>query len=262
MNGLKVNKVTSPTKLVSKKIIALLICAVLSLCFVYTVSAQSTTIVNAGASTNQPQVGTTLTVTLTISNVVNLAGIDTTLQWNPSVLTLTNVALNLGDSSSNGVLHGTNLNYDPNNLNSGDIYVQETKVVGSYELVAQSIGASNPGFTGSGTIATLTFNVVGAGDAGLSLQTDLADHPPVGQTANNIDHQDTVSSVTAVASGSSSTPTPTSSSSTPSPSPTIPEFPSIAVITILIIIATATIALSTKLLKNNAGVSIKKAAAL
>ena len=246
----------SPIKSLSNKIIVLLICAVLSFGLIYTVSAQSNTIVNAAVSTSQPQVGSTLTVTLTISNVQNLGGIDVTLQWNPSVLTLTNVALNLGDSHSNSVLHGTKLNYDSNNLNSGDIFVQETKVSGSYELVAQSVGASNPGFTGSGTIATLTFNVVGTGAAGLSLHTELADHPPAGQNANNIDHQDTASSVTAVASGSSSTPS-TSSSSTPRPSPTVPEFSSIAAITILVIIATATIALSTKLLKNRGSLAIK-----
>ena len=39
--------------------------------------------------------------------------------------------------------HGTNIKTDHNNLNSGDIYVQETKVVGSYELVAQAVGESN-----------------------------------------------------------------------------------------------------------------------
>jgi len=250
-----VTKLISPKKSLLNKIIVLLVCAVISLGFIYTVSAQST-VVNASASTSQPQVGSTLTVTLSISNVQNLAGIDTNLQWNPSVLTLTNSVLNLGDSHTNGVLHGTNLNYDSNNLNSGDIYVQETKVSGSYGLLAQSIGASNQGFTGSGTIATLTFNVVSTGSAGLSLQTDLADHPSAGQHANNINHQDTASSVTAVASGSSSTPTPTSSSS-PAPSPTVPEFPIITVITILIIIATATIVASTKILKNKEKMSIK-----
>ena len=245
----------NPMKLSFHKVIVLLVCVVLPLCFINSVSAQST-VVNAGASNSQPVVGSTLTVTITISNVQNLAGIDTTLQWNPSVLTLTNTVLNLGDSHSNGVLHGTNLNTDANNLNSGDIYVQETKVAGSYELVAQSIGASNPGFTGSGTIVTLTFTVVGTGAAGLSLQTDLADHPPAGQISNNISHQDTASSVTAVTSGSSSSPTPGSSSSpiqsstsTPTTSPTVPEFPNLALITMLIIIATATVALSTKLLK-------------
>jgi hypothetical protein len=243
---------TNPIKSLSKKIIALLVCAVLSFGFIYTVSAQST-IVNASASSSQPQVGSTLTVTLTISNVQNLAGIDTTLQWNPSILTLTNSALNLGDSHSNGVLHGTNLNSDSNNLNSGDVYVQEIKVSGSYQLVAQSIGASNPGFTGSGTIATLTFSVIHTGSAELSLQTDLADHPPTGQNAQNINHQDTASSVTAVTSGSSSTPTQNS----PAPSPTVPEFPIITVIAI-IIIATATIVTSAKMFKKQEKLSIKQ----
>ena len=240
-------KVICPINVKPHKIVCLLIFVVLSFCFVFAVSAQTSTIVNAGASNSQPQVSTTLTVALTISNVQNLAGIDATLLWNPSVLTLTNTALNLGDSHSKGVLHGTNINTDSNNLNSGDIYVQETKVAGSYELVAQAIGASNPGFTGSGTIATLTFNVVGTGSAGLSLQTDLADHPATGHTANNINHQDTASSVTAVATGSH-TPTPSSSSS-PAPSPTIPEFPSLAIIATLIIIATATIVISVKFRK-------------
>jgi hypothetical protein len=193
-----------------------------------------------------------MTVTLKISNVQNLAGIDTTLQWNPSVLSLTSVVLNLGDSHSNGVLHGTNLNYDGNNLNSGDIYVQEQKVAGSYELIAQSIGQSTPGFTGSGTIATLTFSIASTGQAGLSLQTDLADHPAAGATANLIAHTDTADSVTAVAAGSSSTPssTPTSSStatptSTTTPTPT-PEFPMAATLAIVVILASAAIALSVK----------------
>ena len=119
---------TSPINLTPNKIVALLVCAVLSFCLISSISAQSSTIIDAQASTSQPQVGSTLTVTLKISNVQNLAGIDTTLQWNPSGLSLTNVVLNLGDSHSNGVLHGSNLNYDSNNLNSGDIYVQETKV--------------------------------------------------------------------------------------------------------------------------------------
>ena len=106
---------------------------------------------------------------------------------------------------------------------------------GSYNLLAQSIGQSNPGFTGSGTIVTLTFNVIKAGAAELSLQTDLADHPPAGQISNNIIHQDTVDSVTAVTPGTSSSPTPTpthtqSPSQTPTPSqslsPTISPTPS------------------------------------
>ncbi len=216
----------SPIKLTPKKIIAILICALLSFCLIYTVSAQSSsTVVNAEASTSQPQIGSTLTVTLKISNVQNLAGIDATLQWNSSVLSLSNVVLNLGvESHSNGVLHGNKLNYDSNSLSSGDIYVQEEKVSGSYHLVAQSVGQATPGFTGSGTIATLTFNVTSTGPTGLNLQTDLADHPAAGETANLIDHQDTVDSVTAV----------------------IPEFPSTTILALFIALGTAAIVLTAK----------------
>jgi hypothetical protein len=222
----------NPIKLTSKKLIVVLVCALLSLCFMSTVLAQSSgTVVTAQASTTQPQVASTLTVTIKISNIQNLFGIDTTLLWNTSVLTLTNSELNLGDSYSNGVLHGSKINTDSNNLQSGDIYVQETKVAGSYELVATSVGASTASFTGSGTIVTLTFNVVSAGVAGLSLSTDLSDKPlSSGSTANLIDHQDTASAVTAVVAGSSSS-SPTSSStsatstSTTTSTPTVPEFP-------------------------------------
>ena len=243
---------TNP-KFAFKKFMVFLVCVLLSVGFIATVSAQSI-VVNAGASTTQPVVGSTLTVTLTISNVQNLFGIDSTLQWNPSVLTLTNTVLNLGDSHSNGVLHGSNINTDSNTLVTGDIYVQETKVAGSYELVTTSVGASTANFTGSGTIATLTFNVVSAGSAGLTLSTDLSDKPASGSTANFITHQDTASAVTAVTSGSSSptaSPTPTSgTSSTPTSSPVVPEFPSTIIIAVFIAIATAVIVLTVKQSKN------------
>ncbi|MGD0451377.1 MAG: cohesin domain-containing protein [Candidatus Bathyarchaeia archaeon] len=233
-----------PIKLKSNKTLAILVCTLISFCLIYSVSAQTTT-VNAAASTTQPAVGSSLTVTIAISNVQNLFGIDATLLWNPSVLSLSKVALNIGDSQTNGVLHGT-INRDYNNINPGDLYVNETKVSGSYELVAQSFGHNTPSFTGSGTIATLTFNTIGTGSAGLTLATDLADQAVLGQNANNIAHQDTASSVTAVASGSSSTPT---SLSTPSSSttttPSVPEFPStitIALSAAIAVVATALIA--------------------
>jgi hypothetical protein len=234
--------------MLKSKVLAALICVVLSFCFLYTVSAQST-VVSASASNNQPAVGSTLTVTLYISNVQNLFGLDANLRWSPSVLSLSSVALNVGDSHSNGVLHGR-INRDYNTINFGDLYVNETKVSGSYDLIAQSIGQTTSSFTGSGTIATLTFNVISTGLAGLTLTTDLADKALSGQNANNIAHQDTASSVIAIASSSTSTPsastTPTSSatplsSSTPasstSPTPTVPEFSNLIIITLLIALA-------------------------
>jgi len=162
------------------------------------VIAQSNTTVNASASTPQPQVGAILTVGLKIFDVQNLAGIDAVLHWNSSVLALLNTELNLG-SHSDGVLVGVNLDRDADNLNDGDIFVQEKNSSGSYELNAESIGLSTPSFSGNGTFVTIAFNVIGLGDAGLSLHSELTDHPPVGQTATTIDHQDTAGTVTAIA---------------------------------------------------------------
>jgi hypothetical protein len=232
----------SPKQL-SKKILIILFCALFSFCLVQGALAQGT-VMTAQASTSQPQVGSTLTVTIKISNVQNLAGIDTIFQWNPSILTLQNSMLNLGDSHSNGVLHGTSIKTDINNANPGDIFVIEEKVSGSYHLVAQSIGASNPSFIGSGTIVTLTFKVLSTGSATFSLETELADHPVSGATANNIDHQDTADTVTAVAAGSSGT-------------PTTPEFPITTIIALTIALVTATAILSIKKIKKTTANSIK-----
>jgi hypothetical protein len=231
---------TSPKNYIAK-IIVLLTCVLFLFCSICVVSAQSGTIVNASASASQPQVGSTLTVALTIANVQNLGGIDTTLQWNNAVLNLKSSTLNLG---GNGVLHGT-VNTDSNNESPGDILVQENKVAGSYELIATEVGQTYSGFTGSGTIVTLTFDVVGIGSAGLTLQSDLADHPASGQTANNIAHQDTASAVTTIAQGSTGVPTTTTSSS-PAPSPSVPEFTGIIVLSALVVAASAVIVLSAK----------------
>jgi hypothetical protein len=219
----------NPIKLRSNRILAIFICILISFCLIYSVSAQNTT-VNATASNTQPSVGSTLTVTISISNVQNLFGLDALLLWNPSVLRLSKVVLNVGDSQDNGVLHGT-ITRDSNNVNAGDIYVNETSVSGSYELIAQSFGHGTPSFTGSGTIATLTFNVINSGSAELSLQTDLADQAVLGQTANNIDHQDTASSV--IAAGSSGT-------------PSVPEFPASSIAALFIALAVAVSVFSAK----------------
>jgi len=239
----------NPNKLTSKKILTILACTMISFCLINIVSAQSTT-VNATASTSQPSVGSTLTVTIAISNVQNLFGLDATLQWNPSVLSLSNVVLNVGDSQPNGVLHGT-ITRDYNNINSGDLYLNETKVSGSYELVAQSFGHTTSSYTGSGTIATLTFNVVGTGQAGLILTTDLADQAVLGQNADNIAHQDTASSVTAVASGSSSIPTSSSTQTSSTSTPTVPEFSSTIIIALFIALAIAVTVLAAKTSSKN-----------
>jgi hypothetical protein len=209
----------NPTKL-SKRILIILICALFAFCLAQGVLAQGT-VVKAEASTTQPQVGSTLTVTIKISNVQNLAGLDTTLTWNPAVLNLKSSALNLGDSHSDGVLHGSNIKTDVSDLNAGDIFAMEIKVSGSYNLVATESGKTTQAFSGSGTIVTLTFNAIKAGSASLSLKSELSDFSINGQPANLIDHQDIADTVTVVA-------VPTSETST------TPGFASTAIVAIFI----------------------------
>ena len=222
----------------TQKALMVIFLALLSFCLTSIALAQNSTntVVKAETSTTQPHIGETLTVEIKISNVQNLAGIDLSLQWNSSVLTLSKVALNLGiESHSNGVLHGSKLNYDYNTINSGEIYVQEAKVLGSYSLLAQSIGQTTPSFSGSGTIATLTFTATSTGPTRLALETELADHPPSGETANLIGHTDTEDTITVV----------------------IPEFQTLTAIVLIIILATTAAVFTKKLTKNSTWINLK-----
>lgn len=209
-----------------KMIIPILACSILLICSFNVVLAQGT-VVRAVASSSSPLVGESFTVDLTISNVQNLAGLDVILGWNSSVLTLSNVALNLGvNSHMDGVLYGDNLNYDYDTISAGDIYVNITQTSGSYELIAQSVGQSTQSFSGSGKIASLTFTVMNTGSAGLSIESELADHPATGEVANFIEHTDSADSITAV-----------------------PEFGGLIMIALLIIVASAVVIVSKKKFK-------------
>src|SRR5665648_189244 len=233
----------NPSKLTPKIVLPFIVCMLVSFFFVSCVSAQGT-IVKAEASTTHPHVGDTLTVNIKISGVQNLFGVDVTLNWNPSVLSIISATSQLGvESHLGGVLHETS-NYPIEVVD--DIASQST---GQYRLLATSTGSASP-FSGSGAIVTLTFRVTNPGSTGLALTSELSDHPAAGGTPNLIEHADTVDSVSALASGSLTTPTPTSApetSTSPQPSTTIPEFSNIALITSLVIVLSATIAtISTK----------------
>ncbi len=198
MNRVKVNEMKNPRLLNLKKLSLVITCSILVISLFSAAFAQNT-VVRAVTSSSSPQIGEVFTVDLTISDVQNLAGLDIILDWNSSVLSLTNVALNLGVSShTNGVLYGNNLNYDYDTIVAGDIYVNETTTSASYELLAQSIGQSTQSFSGSGKIATLTFTVLNTGRASFSIESELADHPTVGEVAQLILHTDTADSIVAV----------------------------------------------------------------
>jgi hypothetical protein len=131
-----------------------------------------------------------LTVDITITNVQNLYGLDVSLRWNNSVLEVLSATPHLGvESNPEGVLHEI--------LPDASVYVGEdnaSQALGDYHLIAISISPA-PSFNGSGTIATLTFKVASVGHSQLSLETELADRPPLGEHSNLIEHTDVGSSI-------------------------------------------------------------------
>src|SRR4030042_3027593 len=69
-------------------------------------SGQSSTIMKVETSNTAPKVGEAFTVTVTLTNVQNLYGVEVTLKWNPTVLPATNIDTRLGvESYMDGVLH-------------------------------------------------------------------------------------------------------------------------------------------------------------
>ncbi len=195
----------------AKTLLFILIAALLTLSLIqlaFPQSSSDTTVAVNPAETNA-LLGETITVNITLSNVQNLYGVDVSLLWNPSALSIQNVDVRLGvESHPDGILH---------TASGADIFVQENTTDqenGEYDLVATSV-APAPAFSGSGNIVILTFNVTDIGHSELILLTELADYNPSG--SNLIDHTDVDGSVDSV----------------------IPEFPSVAVIGIVLVLVTA-----------------------
>jgi hypothetical protein len=210
----------TPTKSASKIILTVFVCTLLSFNLVYGVSAQGT-VVKAEASTNQPQVGDTLTVNIKISNVQNLFGVDLTLNWNSSILTLVSATPQLGvESHSGGVLH------ESQSFPIEVVYNDASQTLGQYHLLATSTGSVTPSF--SGTISTVTFNVTGIGSTGLAFEDVELSELTADRTVNLV----------------------TPSTSVDPVNPIIPEFPITAIMGLLLVLATASVAISTKLLRN------------
>jgi hypothetical protein len=185
------------------------------------VQAATGTTASSIPSTATPALGETFTVNITVSNVQNLYGVDVTLSWNASVLQVLNVNLRLGvESHPDGVLHEI--------LPDAEIDVVENDVsaeTGTYHVAATSVNPA-PSFSGNGNIAVLTFNVTKLGHSGLALETELADYPASGETANLIEHTTNAGNINV-----------------------IPEFPTLITIALLLALATAAVAFSKKHLK-------------
>ena len=205
----------NPNKL-SKIFFIILFCTIISLGLVYSASAQTMT-VKAEASHSQPIVGDTLTVNIKISNAQDLFGVDVTLTWDPSVLTVISATPLLGvESHPEGVLHES-LSYPIE-------VIENTKTSEQYHLLATSTGSTTPSFTGSGTIATITFNVSSTGPSGIALEAELSKFGNADPVIPSI----SVDSVNVAA---------------------IPEFPITVLIVILVIAVTFTAIASNKLLR-------------
>ena len=137
-------------------------------------------VVRVQPSKTDVRVGDTFSVSVVIESVKNLYGLDVTLRWDSSVVQFQSVDLRLGvESHSGGVLHE-----DFGSL----IYVADDNASETeYHLAATSVAPASS-FDGSGTVFVVSFKAVGVGSSALALETELADHPLPGETANLIDH--------------------------------------------------------------------------
>jgi hypothetical protein len=216
------------------------------------VKAQTAT-VSVSPQNNPVSVGQTLTINIEISNIQNLYGVDITLNWDTSMLKLES------NQSFVGVSNGV--------LNAPVLVVQDTadQTIGEYHLVATSENPAGP-FSGSATIATLTFKVTSTGQSKLTLNPQLASYvaPGSGETsefisANVVNGVVTTSSSTSPSASQTPSSSPSrspSSSPSTSSSPTAtsppllksPVFPILlaAIVVVVVVLVTLAVLLSRK----------------
>lgn len=235
---------------------ALLLISIISLTAISPLSnAQQTTALSIDPSSTQltaAQVGTTINVKLTVSNVQNLSGWNLNLTWNPQVLNLTQIQE--GSFLTNA---GTTL----------FTWIPASSPVSRSQGYLQGVAdvlLTNSGVSGNGVLATLSFKVISTGASPISIDGSTLINPPSNGVAKNIAITVINGFVNVGTSNISPTPTPisttnpttTSTTSSPSPSsqtrvtppPTIPEFP-VAIMTMLVLIASSACLIILK--KNN-----------
>jgi len=165
-----------------RAVLFMLVLGLSTVCFLQVASSQvsGNTIVKVQPSETEIRVGETFSISVVIESVENLYGLDLTLRWNSSVLEFQSVDLGLGvESHPGGVLHEDS---------GAEIYVAENNASeAEYVLAATSVGPASS-FNGSGTVFSISFKAMGAGQSSLDLETELADHPSSGGTANLIEH--------------------------------------------------------------------------
>jgi hypothetical protein len=170
---------------------------------------------------NTSQIGQTLNVNITIDGVENLYGLDLTVAWDNTILSILSATPNLGaETYHGGVLH------EASNAPITIIENNASQPSGWYRLAAFSQNPASS-FNGSGIIAMLTFNTTKVGASPLTVFCELADRPPPDETSELIDHLDVSGSVEAV----------------------IPEFPNVAILGVFLVVVAAVVLFSKKMLK-------------
>jgi hypothetical protein len=131
-------------------------------------------------------VGQSFTINITVLNVQNLYGVEATVNWNSSVLELSNVDIRLGHTDIDGVLYNTSSTSPP-------FIAENSTQDGQYAIAATSTGPA-PSFNGSGNIVRITFNVTNSGHSNVDLESQLYDYPPPDReprVSNPIEHTTT-----------------------------------------------------------------------
>jgi hypothetical protein len=201
------------------------------------------------------QVGTTINVNFTVSNVQNLFAWNLNLTWNPQVLNLTQIQEGpfLTDSGQ------TIFPWDPS---SSPISRSQGYLQGVDDVLLSSTGVD-----GNGVLATITFKVLSTGTSAISIDGSSMKSPsPIPNGAAQNITATTTNGVVAIGT-SNATPTPTSAispsptprttgnptqipptqnSPTQSPTPTTPEFPAFLMLPLMLIIAAAILGLLKK----------------
>jgi len=225
-------------------IVVLFVVSLFAVLPIQMVKAQTAT-VSVSPQNNPVTVGQTLTINIEISNIQNLYGVDITLNWDTSMLKLDS------NQSFVGVSDGV--------LNAPVLVVQNTanQATGQYHLVATSENPAGP-FSGSATIATLTFTVTNTGQSKLTLNPQLASYPQgTGGTSEfisaNVVNGNVVTTSSSTSPSPSQTPSsspssapsasssPSATSSSPSKTPAFLELLAVIVVVVVVLVALAVV---------------------
>jgi hypothetical protein len=148
---------------ISKPLFLILISISPFLLHLVIVEASPQTVVSVEPQDSSANIGGTFAVNITVADVENLYGLEVTLSWNSSVLTVANIDDRIGHAD--GV------------LNNVVYVVQNSSQENSYSIAATSTNPAPP-FNGTGNIARITFTVLNTGDSNLEIEAQLTDYPP------------------------------------------------------------------------------------